>query len=135
MSMKYFDEYRAVGVDYNESFTDLEAAKAAMLYARDAFYPATVDSPLFKLSRSEVIGNTGECITPFNATETISDTDRIRVTDTLGVTDTVLFGNLLPYLHSRADIIKGLDVGLWGVLRKGIDDETGSVSWTPIASN
>ena len=135
MSVKYLDEYRAVGVDYDETFTDIESAKAAMLYARNAFYPATLDSPLFKLSRSVLIGNTGECITSFDPAEIPSDTDRIRVTDTLGVTDTLLFGNILPYLQARADVIRELDVSLWGVLRKGIDDETGIISWTPIANN
>ena len=132
MSVAYVDEYRAVGVDYDEAFTNPEAAKVALLAARDAFYPATVDSPLFKLSRSELIGNTGERITSFDPAETTFDTDRIRVTDTLGVTATVFFGHLLPYLQSRAEAIKGLDTDLWAVLRKGIDTETGRVSWTPI---
>ena len=132
MSIEYIDEYQAVGVNYRETFTDFETAKAAMLAAWNAAYPATIGSPLFSLSFSELLGNTGERITKFDPEASIPETARIRVTDPLGVTDTVLFGYLLQYLRQRADILMTRDAMIWNVLRKSVDTETGDVSWVAV---
>lgn len=132
MSVEYVDEYSASGVDYRETFTDLETAKRAMLVAWNAAYPATIDSPLFMLSCSELLGNEGERITKFDPTVSLSETTRIRVTDALGVTDTVLFSYLPQYLQRRAALLMGQDSMLWTVKRKGIDTDTGDISWMSV---
>lgn len=132
MSLEYADEYQAVGIEYTETFTDFGTAKTALLAAWSAAYPATVDSPLFVLSCSEILGNTGETITKFDPAVSRPETARIRVTDTTGFTDTVLFGYLLQYLQKRADALKDRDAVIWNVLRKGVDTETGDTSWVSV---
>lgn len=132
MTLQYMNEYQALGVGYRETFADLATARSKLLQRCKVAYPASLDSKLFTLSRSELIGNESECISEFDENLDMPTNARIRVTDTTGVTETVLFCNLLAYLQKRADAVMERDLPLWGVWRKVIDSETATETWESV---
>lgn len=117
------EEYRFIGIGYEEDFTDATSAKNALKSAQDDYYSTDFDSKYFSFSQI-VETSEGDTIKPLPNLDQLEQNAKIKVYSIKGKSSVVMKDKLKEYLDQEIKLAKEEDSNLWYINQKikDIDD-------------
>jgi hypothetical protein len=117
-------EYKSIGIDYSEDFTDLDSAKSALANKQTDYYSTAVDGTYFSFAQI-VETDSGYAVTPLQSVDDLEPSASIQVYSVKGKWEVVPKSQLEEYLNQEILLAKQEDANFWKVQQKLRDTDDG----------